>query len=144
MILYHLLAHLFLFFLPFLFVNLIYFYSLCHYIFFSFFFHSCVPFIFIVMTVLVLLFVYFFLRPVSFDFIPFTFFNIYFLGTLISALWYSREAIVIQLFKFIKYLLTLFNRCMDLLSINLLFGFCIILGLMITETAINVFDMCNC
>ena len=50
-----------------------------------------------------------------------------------------------QLFKFIKYLLMLFNRCMDLLSINLmLFGFCIILGLTVAETAINVFDMCYC
>lgn len=86
------------------------------------------------------------LRPVSFDFIPSTFLNIYFLGTLISALWYySREAKVIQLFKFIKYLLILFNRCMGLLSINLmLFGFCIILGLTVAETAINVSDMCYC
>lgn len=116
---------------------MLYFYPLCQYVFFSGFFFTlvCIPF-----SSLWLHWFYFlstlFLRSVSFDFISFTFFNIYFLRILISTLWYySREAIVIQIFKFIKYLLTIFNWYVDLLSVNLLlFGFCIILGLMAAET----------
>lgn len=128
LILCHLLADLFLFFLPFLFVNLIYFLSsLPLYFLQCFFFFTLVPFIFIVMTVLVLLVVYFFLWDLSvlISSLPLLLKHLFpgDSGFLLHDIILER-AKVIQLFKFIKYLLILFNRCMDLLSINLmLLGF---------------------
>lgn len=115
------------------FVHLPYFSPLCLGVFFCVL--LCFTFMFLPFLSFLLCWFYFlfpsFQRSVSFYFTSATFLTIYFLRTLISTLWYySREAIDIQLFKFlIKCSLTVFSWCMDL-SINLLpFGFYIILGL---------------
>lgn len=115
---------------------MLYFYPLCQYVFFSVFFSLLCAFHFHRYDCIDFTFCLLFSWDLSALISSFTFFNIYFLRILISTLWYySREAIVIQIFKFIKYLLTIFNWYMDLLSVNLLlFGFCIILGLMAAET----------